>query len=286
MAPPLYFFPGVAKTQLVQDGKLSAEVLGPRNLTRTFADIEDAAAECFVEDLQGTGPGGSAGVILRAFATNGDRPTRTGYYPKDGVQEWTHFTEAGGDFWVGVDTVLRPEPVDLLRKSHFPGYTLKLAGGEWVVPVIRDPEGGTGLPRKWIQEANGDVTEQVKEAYKDLWESFAGVVDVFFNPDDPSPAWGCWQIDRQEAMTHCLQALTIDYRIGRVEQNLLGLVNAENWVAILGAVVDLNTFFDVYTAAQESKKKRDDAREPKEESPDTEPGEPDDSPDTDQVEPN
>lgn len=282
MAPPLYFFPNVAKAKLVQGGKFSTEVLGPRNLTRTFSDV--SVGECFVEDLQGTGPGGSAGVIMRAFATNGERPTRTGYYPKNELQEWTHFSEADGDFWVGLDSVLRPTPVDLQRKTQVAGYPVTLGKHDWTIPVIRDPEGGTGLPRKWIMEASGDVAEEVEDAYRELWESFVGVVDIFFNPEDPAPA-GVFQIDRREAMAHCLDALTINYRIGRAEQNLLGIVTADNWPSILGATVDIGAFYAVYNDAQDAKKKRDLDRATRPESPDTDPGEVDDSQDIDRADP-
>jgi hypothetical protein len=284
MAPPLYFFPRLAARQVVAENTLAPDVFGPRGLTRTFADITDPQNECYCSDLQGTGPGGNAGCVFRAWPTNGDRPTRTGYCPENDLQTWTRFSNGeNAEFWVGLDNALPPAPEDLARKSHAPGYTLRLGPLDLVVPVVRDPDGGTGLPRKWILEASGDVAEEVEDAYRDLWETFAGVVDLFYSPDDPSPA-GLFNIDRREAMERSLQALAINYRIGRPEQNLLGLVNAENWPAILGATVDWRTYFAVFEDAQQKKMDRD-SRGTRPESSGTSPGEPDDSPDTGQAEP-
>ena len=110
-------------------------------------------------------------------------------------------------------------------------------------------------------------------------EDFAGVVDLCFDPDHPSPA-GLFQLDRAEALARALQAVAINYRVGRAEQNLLRLVNAENWSSILAVTVDAGTFWEVYLARQAEKKRRRGSGEAKGEEAATSTGSPEDSPDT------
>ncbi len=182
------------------------------------------------------------------------------------------------DFLIALGTH-PPMPDDLRRRSIVPGYDIPLGEHTWTIPVIRDLEGGSGLPRDWRLETDGSVSEIIQETYRSLWQEFTSVVDLFFSPDDPSPA-GTFRLDRVEALRRCLDALAINYRIGRAEQNLLKLVNADNWPTILGVTVDLRTFWDVYQKTQEKKSLRGATPGPKPGSADTAPGPPADSPAT------
>ena len=278
MAPPLYFFPGIRRNQLLIDGKLVDAILKPRQLSRTFADVTNVQQDAYVDEPPGAGPGGKSGVFLMAMPTSGEKPARVGYYPNQ--QEWTEFADGDSGYWVGLDKDQPPTPADIQRKSVFPGYGLTLSGQVWQIPVIRDPHGGTGLPCDWTLEASGNVAETIQREYRSLWEEFASVVDLFFSTDTATPP-GLFQLERQDAMARCLQALAVNYRIGRAEQNLLRLVNAETWIPILGATVDVHTFFDLYQSRQQKKiPKPVSDQEHRDESVATSPGQADGSPDT------
>lgn len=287
MAPPIYFFPKVTKTQLVVNDKLNPEVLAPRKLATTFADV--SVSQCYVEERPGAGPGDETGTFLVAFPPNGERGPRIGYYADH--QDWTEFAEGEHRFWVGIDKDQPPGPDDLARKQpiEIDGYRMELAGNEWLIPVVRDLRGGTGLPVDWLLASDGSISEEVQAVYRELWTQFAAVVDIFLNPDD-TEGIGVFGLAPTEAMKWCLKALAINYRVGRAEQNLLHLINSHNYFRVLGNVVDLQTCWDVYQAAIEAKqdrkkKENPDAAEPRDESPDTGPGGPDSPLGTDPVEP-
>lgn len=272
MAPPTYFFPKVSAAELVQQGKLNHEVLRARKLDYTFHDVTSVREDCFVQETVGTGPGGHAGTFFMAMPTNGRKPARTGYYPDQ--QEWQEFDCT---YWACIDRDMPPTPDDLVRKNPLEAdvYPVKLLGHEWLVPIIRDPNGGTGLPRDWLMGADGEVDEQVQRQYHLLWTEWAGVVDLFFDPGRPDA--NVFQITPAEAVKRCLQLLGLRYRIDRAEQNLMHLIDSGNFFPILAAGVNLWAFWDVYVDAQkdeDAKKNGDDSPrpEPKPDGPDTEPG--------------
>ena len=276
MAPPIYFFPKTTLGQIAPEGRILRSALRERGLERSLADVEEIPrdASCFA--LTGAGPGGFSGVMLCAIPPEREAP-RIHFVPE--FQEWTEVIPE--KLWIGTDTEHPIEPADLARKRHHAGYEIELADQTWMVPVIRNPEGGTGLPQDWNVGPGGEVTETIQAQYEKVWEEWVSVVAVFFSEVDPAPA-DVFQMDRDEAMLRCLDVLSINYRFDRHEQNLLHLISSETWQTILSASVNLYTWWDMFQAVQASKKKRDLARLAASQS--TSPGPEDDSPDTDPVE--
>ncbi|MHC4176235.1 MAG: hypothetical protein ACYSWU_01940 [Planctomycetota bacterium] len=270
---------------MVAGGKLSPKFLDRFSLSLAFADLGPVAEDTFLSPIStATGPGGRTGVLLCALPTNGDKPERLGYYPD--LQNWEAVEEDGQTCWVGTDKEQPIRPVDLVRKSVIPDYVCDLPGGKWSIPVIRNYEGGTGLPKDWRWNGNGEVTEIVQATYRGLWDEFAGVVDLYFGENEDEPA-GVFSLSPAEAMQRCAQVLGVNYRFGRVEQNLTGVIGSETWMTILACAVDLPTFRDVFEQIQQGKQKKSDGeddQEPRDELPNTSPGPPGDSPDTDQAE--
>ena len=275
MAPPIYFFPKLTRAELAPDGKLSPAVLSQfgDDLVRTFADLTDLRSDASLTELTGHGPGGSSGCLLCVLPAEGEPPPRLCYAPD--FQTW-HRAEAvgcrpeagggkfeAGDFssslqppasslYIGTDNEHPITPADLRRKKAFTGYEVELAGRQWTVPVIRDPEGGTGLPRDFVYADGGKVQQRIKAAYFDLWEKFARAVWLLFDPEGPWPL----AIDLAEGTDLCLEALALNYRVGRIEQNLLGLIDSETWITILAAATDYPTFRDAAEACEREKKTR------------------------------
>jgi len=266
MAPPIYFFPKLTREELAPEGKLSPAVLSQYgDLARTFADLTDLRRDASLTELTGHGPGGSSGCLLCALPAEGQPPPRLGYFPD--FQTWTPVGGTGSasgtggtgsasgtreNLWVGTDNEHPIAPADLRRKKTFPGYEIELAGGQWTVPVVRNPEGGTGLPRDFVYADGGKVEQRIKAAYIGLWEKFARAVWLLFDPEGPWPL----AIDLAEGTDLCLEALALNYRVGRIEQNLLGLIDSETWLTILAASVDYPTFRDAAEAVEREKKTR------------------------------
>lgn len=251
MAAFLYFFEKVNRAQLAPAGELSRSLLAARGLDDVLADVHKVPADAALIELSGAGPGGAGGVILVPHPVGGQESARVGYFPK--FQAWEQAAEG---LWIGRDREHPPMPEDLARRRQLPGYRVELAGGRWQIPVIRNHAGGTQLGQEWICTPGGGVETRIKAEYRKLWDDFAAVVDLFFDPEDPSPA-GVFRMDVPEAMGHCLAALGLNYRLGRYEQNVLHLVDDETWSQILAAAVDIHTFWDVFADVQQSKKKRD-----------------------------
>lgn len=256
MAPPIYFFPASSKDQLAPGGRLDRDKLRQFGLDRHFGDLGSVTEDASLLELTVAGPGGASGCFLMAIPPGGQVPVRLGFYPD--FQDWTEQEGMEKSFWVGLDKEHPPAAADLLRKKTFGGYQLELAGGEvFEVPVIRDPEGGTSLPRDFAIAADGSIEAEVKATYRETWERFAVPVGWLFDPEGPDAI----AMDA-DTMSLCLAALAINYRVGRPEQNLLHLVDSENWQSILFAAVDVPTFRDVLVRVCEQKKTRDASSSP------------------------
>lgn len=252
MAPPLYFFPKLTRAQLAPEGRLSPAIVAQYgDLARTLADVVDLRRDASLAELTGAGPGGHSGSILCALPVDHEPPPRLGYAPQ--FQTWTRVAcglAAEAELWVGVDTEHPVTAADLRRRKQFNGYEVDVAGEKWTVPVVRDPQGGSGLPRDFVYDDGGKIQERIKGEYLALWEKFARAVWLFFDPAGPWP----WRIDLAEGVDLCLAALALNYRVGRVEQNLLGLIDSDTWVSILAAAVDYPTFRDLAELATAQKK--------------------------------
>jgi len=254
MAPPLYFFPKLTLDQLAPGGRLDYQVLAGYGvgLERTFADVELVPRDAAAFDLAKAGPGGHSGSLLCALAPSGPPPVRVGYFPD--FQEWE---ETLGGVWVAAD---REHPItaeDVSRRRRIGGYQVELAGQTWEIPVIRDPQGGSQLPSSYVYGKDRKATKQLKAQYVDLWLSLAKACWLFFDPEGPYPELS---MELTEATNLCLDCLSVNYRVGMIEQNLLGLVDSETWTSILACAVDYLTYRDLARQVDEQKKTRYEAR--------------------------
>jgi hypothetical protein len=233
MAPPTYFFPRVPHSRLADHDKLSQSFLAEVGLARTFDDVTSIQRDCSCVDLTGIGPGGASGCLLTVMPTSGKAPIRVGFFPE--FQTWK--AVLGDRVWVGVDREYPPTPEDLIRKRTREGYVIELNDQQWKIPVINGPGGLTQLECEWTWDEQGVVQEAVAETYRDMWESFASVKNMLFDRDAVD-----FSMNRQEGGDRCIDALTINYRFGPVEQNILKLISNDTWITILMAAVDYPTF--------------------------------------------
>ena len=267
MAPPLYFLPHTSAGDVAPGGRLNRQLLRDRGLDGVFADVQSPQLDCSLNALAGRGPENLPGVILCAFSSSsgGEPPRRLGYYPRE--QTWhacyERMKDEGGrmneeklqpssfslhpSFYLGLDTASPPTPADLARKQIYRGHRVKLADGhEWEVPILRSPAGVTSLPRSMSWDAAGSFELRVKRDYVAAWDASEATMRLFYEPGSDRT------IDLEEACLRGLEALAINYRVGRAEQSILGLIDSTNWEEVLLASVDGPTVTAYLTAQKKN----------------------------------
>lgn len=242
MSAPIYFLPRVTR-QHVAD--FWPDVSRDHGLQEVLSDVTPGEDAPVAELARKPGPGGEHGCLITALPAKSRKPPRLwGYYPDR--QEWTRVRE---NLWVGVDPADRPGPEDLSRARQFGGYQLELADGHrWRVPTIRDPEGGSSLPRDLFW-AEGAFVERIKDAYGRYWEDSAEVCGWVY---DGQPLR---KQDLPRAMELAIAAVGLNYRYDARLHNVLRLIDSTNVLSVLGLSVDTPTYLHVIAARAEAQKK-------------------------------
>jgi hypothetical protein len=228
-------------------GANSAALLAERGLAEAWSDVEPRDV-CYC-DVIGRGPDGGPGVVVSALAVHGGQPPRRlGYFPSDPSIQWTQ-VHAG--LWMAIDKHYPPTPADLARRTRFPGVGVTLGDGQaWEVPVLRRIDSGEPcLPRDMFWDGAGDFVLTLQRRYEDLWRMVERVVDLYFRPESP----GFGSIELEQALTIALAVLSLNYRLGPAEQQVLRLVNSVNWQEVLGAMVEMPKFLAFVQADAEKK---------------------------------
>jgi hypothetical protein len=235
MAQPLYFLPHLR--QAAADSlPLRRSVLKERGLDGIFADVP--FQEQPLHELPGRGPGKLPGCLLTYQTTTGQVPRRIDYRPAE--QTWTPVGD-GSLLWIGVDSAEPPTPEELQRVKVCRGYPITLGDGrEWQVPVIRrsDPERPTFLPSAFVRNGAGTLVEQVRASYRSHWEAFADVAEWIYAGSPEG------RFTNEQIVDLAIHALSINYRFGWHEQNLLQVVDSENFLSIVALAVDYPAFTD------------------------------------------
>lgn len=229
-------------------GKISPAILESRGLGKVLGDIQTLDDLCHSE-LTGKGPDGNPGLIISALPQNRETPRKIGYFPGDN-QQWT---KVGDSLWIGIDKIFPPTPADLARKTIYKGYKIRLGdGNEWEIPIIRRPDSGqSNLPRDMYWDEVGNFTLKLLAEYQEIWDKTARIARLFYDPE----ATDFGYIDLDEALTIALEALGLNYRVGRPEQMALRLINTANWEACLGAMVDVPFVQESLKRMEEAQKK-------------------------------
>jgi hypothetical protein len=264
MSQPLYFLPNLRAAQC-ENVALRRAMLKERDLTEVFADVPMVEQSLF--DVTGRGPGDKSGCILAYQTPAGDVPTRLGYYPNE--QTWTPVGD-GSLVWIGIDPSDPPKPADLARRKQYASYGVTCGdGNQWAVPVIRRPDDSTDLPTDMVWDATGRFIEPIKPAYQSFWNESAEFAQWCYGhgiETEPFPT--------VRGLELAIRALSINYRFGKSEQNVLRVIDRDCYLTILAATVDQPNHAN-YTA---SEKKTSDSLS----TASTTPGSPADCPATDQ----
>jgi len=220
MANFIYFIPQIAK-QAVSIDDLKA------------VGLEYAMGHLGIDSNFHTtdGPSGEPGVCFVTTSTPG--PHRMAHYRPD---EQTWKKGSGGKFWVGMWNDDRPGPDDLRREHLIAGHPVKLRDGlEWTIPVARSIVRGSTLPKAIVLGEDGETFE-----FEELPEyaSLCRDADMIF---DSIRTGKDMKMPFQEAARIAIDAMLINYRIGKWEASLLQLFSDVQLWDVMEAIVDMPT---------------------------------------------
>lgn len=219
MAGFLYFLPNVSRSNL-------DAVVKQRGLGYAF-DGGRASRECQ------SGPGGMPGLILADAQRLGD--LEAGYYPDR--QTWRQIP--GVDAWVGYFTARKPIAADLARPKQLQGHFVELLdGGHWLVPMARsyiEEESELRylcmLPERATLNAQGQwAPGPVIDRFAPLWAIGERWVDK-----------GMAGTKYGDGVRDSVAAMQVNYVLGEVEADVLGLFTADHIKEVLDAVIDTPT---------------------------------------------
>ena len=221
----LYYLPGL---------KAGAEVKGK------VASVLGAAVNGCDLHIGNTdaGPGGVPGVIVAAVpehrpAVAGAAAKRLKYCADPARQVWIE----GDGYWVGYDADARPAAADLERRSMVSGYPHTCPeSGAWVVPLARYVDGGTSFDERIVYLPGGAIEMRPLARYERLC-SFAAEHFEWLSSLETDD--GNLTVRSVESYAEvAVEALGINYHVGRFELSLLGTITRESAVLICGYLCD------------------------------------------------
>jgi hypothetical protein len=230
----LYWLPG---REALNDDLLAR--LGLSNVLPAAATLSHRGCE--------RGPDGGEGNVVGLPAPPGCSEAPFGYYPAD--QVWRRC----GAWWLGMTKGAQPGPDDLARPQQLRGHVVKLAEGHaWHVPAAVRCDLQTGsravsLPQaldldddgKWFARPLPRFTffsQQVELA----WDFYAKRLA------DPNA-----EIDPDLWLSLAVEALALNYYVGKWELACLGALSTALVHQVIEAVLDVPTMI----AAAEARKK-------------------------------
>jgi hypothetical protein len=212
VSTPLYFLPGA-------DENIDAGRIADAGLAHAI----DVGRDCRRHTARG--PGGQAGMLLA--------PAGAGlcYDPK--AQTWHAPMDGGPIWWFGWANGDQPGPADLARPSQYSGHPVTLGDGRpWLIPAARMVDGGTCFPRRLRLTATGFSPAEVQDAYLALWTGAGRIWDAFTAASAGST------ITLGDGWSLACDALSVNYRVGKIEIDRIGLLTDANADLIMRALVD------------------------------------------------
>lgn len=192
------------------------------------------------------GPGGQPGVVIAA----GEVPVEEcGFFPER--QTWRRKSPG---VWAGWAKDRLPGPASLRRRETLGGHEVELLdGNRWLVPVARKwiEEDGelrwtAAVPRRatlddegrWVE---GPVVGRFAPlwALAERWEASKLAAFVARKTGEEMPTRLVF--DFAGLMESAVEVLAVNYRIGPVEADVLGILGVESAIAILDALIDMPT---------------------------------------------
>jgi len=203
----------------------------------------------------GSGPGGLSGMVIGASNDLEYVPARQTWRRVPSVEcRVSSATEADGNAienrkspianppWVGMWNDNPPAPEELIRRDVLVGHSVRLGDGrEWIAPVARGwADGGgwfNGLPHRFDLDDAGQWTRRsIVAAYAELWEIATWFWDAFVGSN--AEAGTTVMLNNAKVNDGAIAALAANYRIGRLEAAMAGLLEDRSAVEVLKALID------------------------------------------------
>lgn len=160
-------------------------------------------------------------------------------------------------FWVGYDPSNPPTPAELSRATQIPGYNITLGdGNDWTVPLVRVESGESMLPRRYTVGRDGKPVLEPMDRYKVLTEHCMAFYQYFMQAVGENGIVGDVDVPDDKLFEYAIEALGVNYHIGRYEVALLGLLDTVNVRAVLGAAIDASAAYRMMVMAQETEEKK------------------------------
>jgi len=249
MPAPLYYLPKQPRN------------VTPADLDRLGLGYAFTPGKITVNEVRG-GPDGGEGIIVAD--ADGVAAHQVGYYRDR--QEWMEFgpallgprpltpdprPPADGWPWVGRYTDAPVLPEQLARPQHLRGHLVQLDDGqEWLIPVARAWTEEDGDLR-WFAALPQRITLDSEGHWKPSWvvKRYAALWDLAIRwhesqqaaAAEAAPGQTSLLVDFDGFVDAAVAALATNYRVGRAEVVLLGLLTVETARAILDALVDRPT---------------------------------------------
>jgi hypothetical protein len=192
---------------------------------------------------QAAGPDGDG--MLLCLGNNAER-----LFFKPDEQVWAKC----GNYYVGHYKNELPVESALRRKRQLAGHYVELADGErWLIPIARIISGGSALPQSLILGDNGEILTGEMPQYagfsakaQKLWQDFR----IENKWDEGTP-----QLTAKDRMELAIDALAWNYRIGRIEVNMLHLLTTQNLAELMAVIIDVPTLMEMAQRLESDKKK-------------------------------
>ena len=173
-------------------------------------------------------------------------------------QVWEKVEEPGAlAFWLGYAREQKPGPIDLARQETVPGHWVTLGDGdEWIVPVARSfREDRVTLPHNMRMGPDGKIVKSLKQEYRDLFDRASPIADEIYNS-------GATTINDEVLFKLAVDGLSVNYRVGIAEVNLLGLLDTQTCLEVLKAMIDLPALEWLMKLYEPEQKKKSGGDEP------------------------
>jgi hypothetical protein len=215
---------------------------GPTNSAKLLERLRACGLGYAVEDRitsRGSdhGPDAMRGVVI----CNGpNQDGKLGYWPDQ--QTWKHVP--GTDAWCGMFTADPPKAGDLARKEQVTGEWVQTEDGNaWLAPKARrwfEYEGtlqwALNLPQCLTLGDDGKwMPGGLKAKHKRVWE-MARAYESAESRDD-----GTYAFTTDQLNDLAVASIQVNYRIGAVELDLLGIFDQEFRDRLVNVIIDIDT---------------------------------------------
>jgi len=231
-----------------------------------FGDMVNAPTEKLLKEMKldhlagvnfsqvgypGSGQMAVAGVICAAAQSSlcpGGTEPKVGYYPENQIWE-----KASERWWIGWEKENPPGPADLAKIERRWGHEVKMGdGGVWAVPPERY------LPDQLVLNDNDEVDrvpmaqfDGVKKLTMKLRSDFCGQIKAQAQGEE----WPPPEMTEAEQLRAGNFFLGLNYRVGRVEANVLKLWNDQSLRKALEAILDWPGIVAMIKEKNDQKKK-------------------------------